>query len=400
MQHYYENNQDEALEAYDKLMAYYNEADDMLKAPWPDEYGGCYIDKSNRFVICVTDANDKVMEKYEAICGENVLFIEVEHSFRNLLNAFDCLTAYKSSSVNSIGLSSRDNIVEIKLYDKSEINDIETFLNSTLMDTRELSEGLIKYTVIEKETDTDSNHSFSKSQKNKTSAATTRTASTRPDGTSINNQVYTDAGLLNYFTLGVWAVRNVGVSNVYGFITCGHAFYNGGNFRYSNTSVYLGEGSSIDLGYALPIDVSISGLDYAFVTVDNPNYVPTTNMANGGTISTLYSSAPSEGTTVYFYGASGGFSYGEVLTTLVYNTPYIGPYNGFVIDYTSESNGYNGIKNHDSGGPHYIIQNNVRKLVGFQSSADDPAGDENRFMTAFAARAYLVFDALGVSIYS
>lgn len=380
MAYYNEHNQDEALASYKKLMDYYNKEDDKLKAAWPDEYAGCFIDTSDKFVICVTNDTLDIEKKYESICGKNILFKKVEHNFKTLADAFTCAAAYKSPNVNSVGLSSRKNIVEINVVEQSAISEIETYLKKTMMNTRGSSDRLYEYNIVGK------------------SEYTT----TQAVGAGINNKVYV-GGLVSRFSIGIYVQRSVGSGGpyLYGFITAGHPFYdiNAYNkpFLSNNTDVYLNNSTAVadKIGYVNAADTSIDGMDYALVFL-NSGFSPTTLMSDNVSISCLYQGVPSEGTTIYCRGVVGGLSTGHIEYTEAAYEDYVTQYNGFTIDYTSNNGG---VKGGDSGGPQYIIENGVRALAGIQSAGVDKQAD-GKYRYAVAGRADYIFDALGVTIYN
>ena len=404
MYYYALHNQDDALSAFAKLQSFLDE----LNGTYPREYAGCYINSQNNLVICLVDASDSVKNKYAELCGEKIEFEIVKYSMLDFLSIYRSLEQFDDGKrMIRIGYNDEDN----KLF---------VFYNGEIIkSTNEIIEYLVKKcelpamnmhnhfpvscdikraNLVDCIRFVNCSFGFQKEElKNgipcqlKNDLTDISSFTNLMPGTKIHNSNSSGTG---YFTAGIWVNYTINGLSGQGLITCAHPFFDSNHvFDSSMSTVYVGTGTS-ELGVATQSNTYFNDpqlkYDCALLTITNQQYQPTTTLATGGTLSSLYASSSLPLNTTVYIGGYHGLKYGYVVAKDVSDGGTLNI--GYAI---LTQNGY--ILAGDSGGPAWIIEGGVRKLVGIQSSGIYEGGN---YKWAILSKASYAFGVYNASIYS
>lgn len=364
---------------------------------YPEEYAGCYINDDNKLVICLTDTNEVILQKYFIICGKNIEFQKVEYSLSVFVNLCEMLEDYNKNENNiRVGYNNKNNKLTI-FCDADKKQSVENYIiknNATYKTFNEINavsentfdvKNMISFVTMDNCEAANKDNGIL--NENILNTENLNSPSVLKPGSRIRN--YRDADTGN-FTLGIWAKDAFG--NI-GAITCAHPFFEfHGGFLSSESTVYVGSGTS-ELGVVQESNAHYNGKSYdcAFISITNFQYLPTTELTIGGSISRLYEKVQApQGTIVHILGDKTKGVSGKIVDVDVSSGGTI------EIGYTIETTNGN-IDKGDSGGPAYITENGVNKLLGFQSSGIIKNGV---YKYAVISKANLALNIFNATIYT
>lgn len=125
-------NQDVASSAHQNMLAYFNwdfSREDIGKMP--EDYGGCYINESNVFTVCVVDPDAESIAMYEDACKEPIEIRSVSYSMKELYEASDMLRELMSNGkleVYGFGIDEKNNCIPIVLPNKKAADSAKQLL--------------------------------------------------------------------------------------------------------------------------------------------------------------------------------------------------------------------------------------------------------------------------------
>lgn len=294
------NNQDEALEAYEKISETFNFRMDILSEDYPDTFAGCYLDE-NILVIQLTDSKDQ--EIYLKACDYSpfVRFEIKDYSFEDLKSLET--QAYETFHMNIVKSYAdvKENVVvlgvpqeEYKLYQKQQ--------SKSSLPIKIIQENAEKIIV--------ENESIST--------------------TNITDTLYANGNLMKggekiYHTYNTTCSMSICFFGTYqnkpALITCGHSNPVGTNISYNGISLgnvlYQGlkKFNSIRNGVILPT----SNGDFSIIDISNhPELISDKVLGqNDVSISTTKSANVIAGLQVSYYGYMSGYGTATIEHTLV-----------------------------------------------------------------------------------
>lgn len=422
-------NQDAALNAYDKLAVYLG-LDSVEKDPtWPEEYAGCYINDDDELVICLTDNSLAMCKKYRDICGDDIVFQSAEYSMHDVENLYELLCEIETDKGIRTVYNNKSNKVQILISDDNEQSVIAQHIDNHAVaidnearttDVHNLNfSSLIEYITIETEkSEIISSDTKVEKELNTRSTLTDNDKYGRKyikPGSTLKVGVMDENVLDETFSVGVWATKTIAGVPVTGLFTCGHTFFDSNNAfvtAYSNVYREESENEYINLGLVsannVLYDFGTSAYDFAFIVPNDPlfqTYVPTSEAINGDRITSVYTNSSLPQGTIVVVGykiAHNGLT--QVTGSIVGNATGFANGNtinaGYIVDHGPYGPGTN---KGDSGGPVYVIQGGMNKLLGIISSGYDVVVNYQGITTyrySIVAKASVGFNALSATLYT
>ena len=318
--------QEDSYLNYENLMNYFKTTTNSVDNPYPDYYGGSYIDDNGDFVIYIKETGaSKVASTQISSAGlkENDFIVRrANYSYNELNSVMDTLNAFKlnnpddpiANNFNIYWLSDKDNQIIVELDEMNEAQ-IERFkknvIDSPMIIFKESSGKPVKEVNV------------NPGQKISTSSASG--------------------------SMGYRAKRN----NVVGIVTAGH-------LASLNTQINI-NGTNIGKVTARQESGSV---DAEFIEITNSNYKPTNTLNGTSNVLSTTTSQPGVGTVINKSGFSTGATSGKVLATNVTVTlDGITHTNLTSADYSSSAG--------DSGGIvySYVSSTNTRYTLGIHCAA-------------------------------
>lgn len=92
--------QDQAMTAHQSMLSHFgwDMNFDTVSQFMPENYGGCYINDSNVFCVCLVSPSEADIETFKFACGTEEIYIQpVNYSLRELMEAHNAIGAYNET---------------------------------------------------------------------------------------------------------------------------------------------------------------------------------------------------------------------------------------------------------------------------------------------------------------
>ena len=120
-----------AIDAYDSILRSFGSPD--TESGYPEEFADAYIEDDFLYV-CLTDTSEQMREKYRALVIEPRIlrFVQVEHSYRDLMALQMALVEIEELDFSSAGIDVMENQVDMGIPDIGKEDEVWALMEQQL----------------------------------------------------------------------------------------------------------------------------------------------------------------------------------------------------------------------------------------------------------------------------